>query len=103
METSPIPVEYHKRVTSNISRGVEWTEPGLKILRLRLLSDPGHPYWDISYCHGELPSGEFVNVYMPFPYLKKKPSINAQIIAWAKKENFFAKKTGIFDAISTLC
>ena len=31
---------------------VYWTEPGLRVVRLRLLSDPGYPEWDVSYCHG---------------------------------------------------
>jgi hypothetical protein len=30
---------------------VNWTEPGLTITRFRLLSDPGFPFWDISYVH----------------------------------------------------
>lgn len=28
---------------------VDWTEPGLEITRLRLLSDPGFPLLDVSY------------------------------------------------------
>ena len=49
---------------------VYWTEPGLEITRLRLLSDPGFPAWDVSYCHGIL-NGRHVDVQLPFYQLPK--------------------------------
>lgn len=83
---------------------VYWTEPGLKIIRLRLISDPGFPVWDVSYCDGRLPSGEKVNVELPFFQLPKgKGGINKALIAYAKKDGLFAKGLGLFDGvISTL-
>jgi hypothetical protein len=110
VETNPIPADYHEVVTHRIERTVDWTEPGLKILRLRLLSDPGFPMWDVSYCHGVL-DGEPVSVQLPFSQLKKKAahygrgydkSIMTQIVDYAKADGIFAKNLGIFDAISTL-
>ena len=68
--------------------------------RLRLLSDPGFPYWDVSYCDGEL-DGYHVRVQLPFNQLKKR-NIAGQIIEYAKRDKVFAKGIGILDCISTL-
>lgn len=81
---------------------VEWTEPGLTITRLRLLSDPSFPVWDVSYCHGTLADGTLVLVILPFSQLPKRDMM-AAIIKYAKADgNLYAKGTGIFAAISTL-
>lgn len=79
---------------------VPWTTPGLKVTRLRLLSDPGYPAWDVSYCHGEL-NGKPVNVELPFSDLPKRRMMGA-IIAYAQKDGINAKRIGVFNAISTL-
>lgn len=79
---------------------VDWTEPGLYITRLRLVSDPGHPVWDVSYCHGVL-DGKHVDVELPFSELPKKGT-RAAIVDFAKKEGFYAASTGILENISTL-
>lgn len=82
---------------------VYWTDDRLdKITRLRLLSDPGFSFWDVSYCHGVLKDGTLVRVCLPFAQLRKG-SINAQIIKFAKEDKVFAKGLGVFDAVSTLC
>jgi len=101
METNPITNTYHDEVTYQITKTVSWNEPGLKIVRLRLISDVGFPRWDVSYCHGQLLSGEYCDVILPFDQLLKKQKINAQLITWARKENLYIKSTGIFDHIST--
>ena len=79
---------------------VDWTTKGLRITRLRLLSDPGYPAWDVSYCHGIL-NGKHVDVQLPFSQLPKG-RVSAFIVANAKKDGVFAKGLGILDAISTL-
>ena len=83
---------------------VSWDDPRLaRITRLRLLSDPGFPMWDVSYCHGELKDGTACRVALPFDQLPKgKGGIQKAIIAHAKRDNIYAKGLGIFDAISTL-
>lgn len=101
-QTNPLPPDYHETVTNRITGSADWTTPGLKIIRLRLLSDPGYPRWDVSYCHGQLPDGRFVNVGLPFGHLSKNLPIRMQLLVWARKEKLFLKPTGIFDAISTL-
>ena len=78
-----------------------WTEPGLKITRLRLVSDPGFPVWDVSYCHGKLADGTLVRVGLPFSQVPKRNRAEF-ILEWAKREGVYAKGLGIFDNISTL-
>ena len=78
---------------------VDWTEPGLVITRLRLLSDPGFPAWDVSYCHGML-KGRHVDVNLPFSQLPKY-GMKAALFKEAKKTGKFIN--GLFSAISTLC
>lgn len=80
---------------------VPWSTPGLKVTRLRLVSDPGHPVWDVSYCHGML-NGQHVEVELPFSDLPKR-HYKAKIIEHAKREKIYAMGLGILDNISTLC
>ncbi len=103
-ETNPLPDGYHAEVTNTITKCVDWSEPGLQVTRLRLLSEPGHPVWDVSYCHGQLPSGEYVNVQLPFDTIPKlyKGGIKTYIVDWAVVRGLWAKGTGILDNISTL-
>lgn len=100
-ESNPLnsPSEYHK---VDRSLKVYWTDPRLaSITRLRLLSDPGYPAWDVSYAHGELKDGTPCTVSLPFDQLPKKEMRHA-IIVWAKRDGVYAKGLGIFNAISTL-
>jgi hypothetical protein len=78
-----------------------WTTPGLTVTRLRLLSDPGYPSWDVSYCHGVL-NGRHVNVRLPFSDLPKyvKGGFKAALFKEAKATGKFID--GLFSAISTL-
>lgn len=82
------------------ARVVDWTEKGLKITRLRLLSDPGFPMWDVSYCHGYV-GKEPVVVNLPFSQLPKRNKVKT-IIEYAKRDKVYAKGLGILDCISTL-
>jgi hypothetical protein len=82
------------------TRSVYWDEPNLRITRLRLLSDPGYPAWDVSYCHGSI-NGEAVDVQLPFDQLPKRKML-AAIVSHAKRDGVHAKNLGVFDAISTL-
>lgn len=80
--------------------GVYWDEKGLKVTRLRLLTDAYCPFWDVSYCDGEL-NGKFVRVLLPFGQLKRG-NLAAQIIGYAKTDGVYAKGLGILNCISTL-
>lgn len=98
-EENPIPRGYHE---VPIVATLDWTSPDLaRITRLRLLSDPGFPMWDVSYCHGVNRAGERVEVLLPFSQLPRR-TMRASIVEWARREKVFAKGLGIFEAISTL-
>lgn len=84
----------------NNARTVDWTEKGLKVTRLRLLSDPGFPVWDVSYCHGFI-GKEPVVVQLPFSQIPKRNMMKF-IIEHAIKDKVYAKGIGILDCISTL-
>ena len=87
--------ERHKQ--KNIEK-VSWVTEGLEITRLRLLSDPGYPAYDVSYCHGIL-DGQHVNVELPFSELPKY-KMRSFLYKEAKKTGCFIK--GLFSSISTL-
>jgi hypothetical protein len=97
--------DYHKAHHENHAGTVHWTDPRLaKITRFRLLSDPGFPYWDVSYIHGVLKDGRNCDVYCDFPYGQlPKRGMKRFIIEAAKRDGVYAKGLGIFDALSTLC
>ena len=99
------PSKYHEAVTHRIEETLSWDDARLaKITRLRLVSDPGFPAWDLSYCHGVDVDGNPVEVELPFSQLPKgKGRIQKAIIAHAKRDGVFAKGLGIFNSISTLC
>ena len=99
-ETNPIPANYHKDITYKIKREVDWTEPGLQVTRLRLLSDPGFLMWDVSYCHGFI-GAEPVNVLLPFSHLPKR-GWKREIVKYAKADRVFARRLGILGNVSTL-
>lgn len=93
--------EYHDQWAG--ARTVDWTEPHLRITRLRLLSDPGFPIWDVSYCHGKLAhTGELVRVELPFSQLPKRGYRRA-IVQHAIACGVHAGRLGALDNISTLC
>lgn len=90
--------DYRGPITS-----VPWTDPRLKsITRLRLLSDPGFPFWDVSYCYGRLNDGSPVRIYLPFHQLPKI-GYRGAIVKYAQAGNIYAKGLGILDCISCLC
>lgn len=94
------PTAYHDTVTRRITRRVPWTEPGLRVTRLRLLTDPGFPMWDVSYCHGQI-GEEPVEVELPFDQLPKR-GLGRAIVEHAKRDGVHARELGVFDAISKL-
>lgn len=88
---------------------VHWNDERLlRVTRLRLLSDPGLPWWDVSYCLGELKpeyaeGGRNVcRVSLPFSQLPKKGRARA-IVEFAIADGVHAKRLGVLDNISTLC
>lgn len=99
-ETNPLPAGYHDE---ELVGHVYWDCPSLaKVERLRLLSDPGYPWWDVSYCYGRTHKGEKVIVCLPFSQLPKR-GMKRAIVREAIAAGVHAKRLGLLDNISTLC
>lgn len=99
-EQNPLPYPgYHSEDRSTI---VGWDDPSLdKITRLRLLTDKGFPFFDVSYCHGVLKDGTLCRVGLPFSQLPRK-GLSRAIVQAAKKDGVHAKRLGVFDNLSIL-
>ena len=86
-----------------IQHRLYWDNPKIKeITRLRLISDPGFPMWDVSYCMGVLQDGEPCDVILPFDQLPKR-NPKKSIVEFAIADGVYAKKLGILDNISFFC
>lgn len=85
--------DYHREFAG--AREVNWTTPGLRITRLRMVSDPGFPLWDITYCHGAI-GDEPVVVRLPFDQLPKR-GMFAEVVRHAKRDGVFAARLGLLD------
>jgi len=102
-ETNPLIGEHPET-----SETVGLDDPRLsRITRLRLVSDPGFPYWDVSYCYGELRDGTPVRVRLGESQFRRgrgAPSLTSQLVALAKSQGVYAKGIGMIDpgVISTL-
>lgn len=93
----------HHHAAPRYAGRVCWTDPQLdKVTRLRLVSDPGFPFWDVSYCHGVLKDGRTVDVEVPFHQLPKRGMMRA-IVQAAIEDGVHARRLGVLDNISTLC
>ena len=73
----------------------------VEIARLRLLSDPGFPWWDISYCYGVLRDGTPVRVDLGVGQLPKR-GFRRKLVELAQANGKHAKGMGLLDNISTL-
>lgn len=73
-----------------------------RVTRLRLLTDPGFPNWELSYCHGVLVDGTEVTVVLPWHSFSKRKGLAREIVTMCKEVGVYAKGVGILDAISTL-
>jgi hypothetical protein len=67
-----------------------------RIRRLRLLSDPGFPMWDVSYCYGELRDGTKVRVQLP-RHQFTKGKLFTELIQMGKQVGVYMKRLGVFD------
>lgn len=76
---------------------VSWDIPELaKVLRLRLIGcSREYPFWDISYCYGELKDGTRCRVELPEGRLSQ--NWKGHLIRMAKRDGVFAKGLGILD------
>ena len=67
-----------------------------RVTRLRLLSDRGCPWVDVSYCHGVLPDGTPVRV-TDAPTGLNLRGLKGDLIAWARESGVYAKGMGLLD------
>lgn len=99
-EIAPVEKSMQDEFLQNIER-VSWDDPRLgRIVRFRILTDPGFPAWDISYVWGRLKDGTPVDVELPFHQMPKR--WKGFLIKEAKEAGVYAKGLGFFEAMSTV-
>ncbi len=98
-ESNPINDEVRAtREAINHKEPVQLTDARLaRITRLRLVSDPGFPMYDVSYCYGELRDGTPVRVRLPLHQFSRR-NLNAQLIQMCREANVYAKGLGLLNA-----
>jgi len=81
----------------DLGETVQLEDPRLaRIARLRLLSDPGFPFWDVSYCYGVLKDGSKVRVSLPrFQFGKR--TLMKDLIDMCREAGVYGKGLGLFD------
>ena len=100
VESQHVDAEFLDVWRNSVEETVYWTDKRLmQVTRLRLLSDPGFPMWDVSYCYGVLFDGTNVRVELPFHQLSKR-RLKCEIIQHAKKDGVYAKGLGILDDVN---
>lgn len=97
-ETNPIDADvYAVRKSIDHNRGLVPLENTdlIKILRLRLLGEPGFPFMDVSYCYGEMRDGARVGVEIGASQLRKR--YTSHLIELASNAGRDAKGMGLLD------
>lgn len=97
-ETNPLALSSHTHETVNYDLGdIPLSDPDLvSINRLRLLTERGYPYYDISYCYGTLKDGTHVRVDLGASRLSRR-NLKGELIRLAKEAGRFAKGMGLLD------
>lgn len=68
---------------------VGWGDRRLhRVIRIRLLSDPGFPFWDVSYVLGTLKTGEQVRVQVPFYQLPRRAPVR-EMVKHARRDGVY--------------
>jgi hypothetical protein len=112
--TSFDPATYGVRETNPI-RDYSGSTPGLgaplvdledpilhRITRLRMVTDAGFPWWDVSYCYGELQDGTPVRVLLPFGQIRRGPGFTRRLVDEFARVGRNAKQMGALDNLSLL-
>lgn len=98
MESNPITDEI-KEIRESIDHQapVDLGDPRLaKITRLRLVTDPGFPLYDLSYCYGELKDGTNVRVLLPWHQFSKR-NLKQDLVKMCQSVNVYGKGLGLLD------
>ncbi len=87
----------------SIKGQVELSDPDLaKVTRVRLIGAcREYPFWDLSYCYGQLRDGSNVRVDLG-GYRFGRYTYKRELIDLAKAAGKYAKGLGLLDSISTL-
>lgn len=102
-ESNGITPEIHA-FRERISGTVDLTDSRLgRIVRLRLLGEQGFPFYDLSYCYGELRDGTPVRVQLPDHQFSRR-YLTRDLIAMCRRVGVYGKGLGILsdDVISIL-
>lgn len=87
----------HEEVDHNIV--VRLADPQLvKIVRLKLLTDRGCPFYDVSYCYGRLADGRLVRVDIG-DYQLPKRGLTRRLVQLAKDAKRYGKELGLLDPV----
>lgn len=85
---------------SRSTQTIAWDDARLaRVVRLKLVTDHGLPFADVSYCYGELADGTPVRVRLPFHQLPRK-NLRGTIVGYAQTDGIHAKRLGILDAVA---
>lgn len=97
-QTNPLSADdLRARAQIDYSKQYDLGHPELvKITRLRLLTDAYCPWWDVSYCYGELRDGTPVQVWLGAGQLRKR-DLKGHLIQLAREAGKFAKGMGLLD------
>lgn len=101
-ETNNIAFAAYDHTAIDHSEGTVWLGDDrlVRIDRIRLLTDPGCPVYDISYCYGTLRDGRHVRVDLgthQIPRARKGASLKYQLIQLARAAGVNAKTLGMLD------
>lgn len=101
-ETSPLAESGIAHTDYSGAPTLDLEDPRLvKVTRLRLLSDPGYPMWDLSYCYGLDVDGQPVRVSLPVHQFPKR-NLSRALVDMAREAGRYGKGMGLLDAVSTL-
>jgi hypothetical protein len=97
-EDNPLPsADYHETVDYTHPMTLrEVQDAGGRVTRLRMLTERGYPFMDISYIHATLPDGRTVSV-QGTSFRPTRRNTKGSIIEWARSEGFNAKRLGMLD------
>lgn len=102
-ETNPLGPEGHdwSRFADGAMTLAQLQAAGGRVSRLRMLTEPGTPFLDVSYVHGVLPNGQQVHINLQdSPHLRKgrgSEPYMSDMIGWAKREGVYGKAIGMLD------
>lgn len=98
-ETNPMPIGYHKQEKEYISWEELKEKKGIVAERIRFVSTPNFPFWDLTYLDVRVNNKLYSITNSPFSQVPKK-DFKSYIYKILKEEEIFIKN--FFDCISKL-